>query len=202
MKIPKFVWSVFVAFVAVGLVAPQQAEASLINMDGMGVITSSGGETTFAPFGGAFVVTQSDGPFGPLFGAFATFKPITWTGTASSAVLVGGPIIEEWVAGNSSGQAQFDLQSLTFAMATAHDLSIIGKGTVFVTGSTTLLPTGATFDIESHGSFIDFSYNVSALTVTTPDGGSTLGLLAVGLVAIEGLRRKIATRITQAVPSS
>ena len=136
MKISKLVGAVLVALVAVGLVAPQQAEASSINMDGMGAITSSGGETTFAS--SAFFVTDSHGPFAPLFGAFATFKPITWTGTGSSAHLVGGPIIGEWVAVGGGTSAQFDFTSLTFAMATAHDLSIIGKGTVFATGSTTL----------------------------------------------------------------
>jgi hypothetical protein len=201
MKISKFVGSVLVALVAVGLVARQQAEASFINMDGIGVSAPpSGGETTFAPHPqGTFVVTSVFGPFGPLFGAEATFKPITWTGSGSSAVLVGGPIIGAWVAFNSDGQAQFDLTSLTFAEATPNDLTLTAKGTVFVTGLTTLPPTPATLTIFTESSFVDFEYNVSALTETTPtpDGGSTLGLLAVGLVglvAVEGLRRKIATR--------
>jgi hypothetical protein len=97
MKISKFVWSVLVAFVAVGLVAPQQAEGftSEADMDGTWRAT----ETTFTPtspfmasLGGA------TGIFAPLNDVPATFKSITWTGSGDDAVLVGGPISGLWTA--------------------------------------------------------------------------------------------------------
>src|SRR5438477_507130 len=40
----------------------------------------------------------------------------------------------------------------------------------------------------------DFTYNLTVVTTSLPEGGSGLGLLAIGLVAVEGLRRKITTR--------
>jgi hypothetical protein len=49
MKMSRLVRLVLVAFVPVGLVAPQQAEASEIDMDGTCRVTRTGEETTFTP---------------------------------------------------------------------------------------------------------------------------------------------------------
>jgi hypothetical protein len=199
MKISKLVRLILVMFVAVGLVAPQQAQAvpSRISFDVLATITSSGGETTFSPIGGLTTVDIVDGVFQDLFGATGPVKSFTWTGSDSSVVLLNAPIIDEWVVSNSSGQARFDLRRLTSVTLTSSDqfinLTIRGKGTVSaVTDSTTLPPTPATivFDLAS---LIDDGVNFEGPveTVPTPDSGSALGLLAVVLVALEGLRRKI-----------
>jgi hypothetical protein len=206
MKIPKFVWSVFVAFVAVGLVAPQQAEATFIDMLGSGTSgpQNAEGKTTFVP--GTFGTFTAGGNFewlsGP--GVTLTFKQITWTGSGLSAKLASGPIIGEWVATNTTGLvARFDLNNLTplfrsaiGTVATETSFVLQGKGTLTLTGGLHTFVTPAEFSILQLGPVDeDFVYNgLEADTVTTPDGGSALGLLALGLVAVEGLRRKLATR--------
>src|SRR5947208_479904 len=48
--------------------------------------------------------------------------------------------------------------------------------------------------IVIQGTGQDFTYNLTVVTTAVPEVGSTLGLLAIGLVAVERLRRKIATR--------
>ena len=152
----------------------------------------------FSPQGN-FTVTIADGAFFGLENATAHVKPFTWTVSGSSVVL-GAPIIEEWVAFNSSGQAQFDLKRLTSVTLTSGtefiNLTIEGKGTVSaVTDSTTLPSTPATI-VFDFASLIDDGVNFEGpiRTEATPDSGSALGLLVVALVAVEGLRRKLADR--------
>jgi hypothetical protein len=104
MKISKFVWSVLIAFVAVGLVAPQQARA-VFKSTGFVILDGSGDVTPPEP-GGKFehMLTLSQmtcpliaGTGGRLTGsvqpgASAIFKPISWTGIGASTVLKGGQL--------------------------------------------------------------------------------------------------------------
>jgi hypothetical protein len=130
--------------------------------------------------------------------------PFTWTGSGPSTALMGAPIIQEWTTsgGTSMFSYQFNLNSLT---ATSFEpdsfLDLTGEGTVFVFHNGQMSPPiPATISFFSNdvlppnGEFFIFD---STTTVSTPEGGSTLGLLAigvVGLVVVEGLRRKIADR--------
>jgi hypothetical protein len=91
------------------------------------------------------------------------------------------------------------LQSVTFD---EDSLTLIGRGTTQIISSDPLLGdplvlkhSDARIVIEGTGQ--DFTYNLTVVTTAVPEGGSGLGLLAIGLVglgAVEGLRRKIATR--------
>jgi len=156
---------------------------------------------------GPLSVTGATDDFLPLVGSQATFNlPIRWTGSDSSVHLldvlpgVGGPAWTVPIVG-ASGFATatfFSLQSVTFD---EDSLTLIGRGTTQIISSDPLVGdpfvlkhSAARIVIQGTGQ--DFTYNNLTVVTTAviPEGGSGLGLLAIGLVAVEGLRRKIATR--------
>ena len=222
MKISKFVWSVLVAFATVALIAPQQVEAIVIDgringqivFTGSGTITESNGINSNGinelDFNGQFFphgplsVTSATGDFIPAVGSQANFNlPIRWTGSGSSVNLldvlpgVGGPHWDIPIIGDGSATGTlFGLTSVTFD---EDSLTLIGRGTTQIISSDPLVGdpfvlkhSAARIVIQGTGQ--DFMYNLTVVTTAVPEVGSTLGLLAIGLVAVEGLRRKIATR--------
>jgi hypothetical protein len=98
-----------------------------------------------------------------------------------------------------AGVLSFDLLTLEVKILDAEHLNLTGEGTVSgVLGLGPGKALHAEFDLSQDGGD-NFSYVVDSHTNTfdAPDGGSALSLLVVGLiglVAVEGLRRKIATR--------
>ncbi len=226
MKISKFVWSVLVAFATVALIAPQQVEAIIVDgrvsgqttFTGSGTITESSGisssginsnGTNELDFNGQFFphgplsVTSATGDFIPIMGSQANFNlAIRWTGSGSSVTLldvlpgVGGPAWLVPIAG-ANGFATgtfFSLKSVTFD---EDSLTLIGMGTTQIISGDPLVQKDSAARIVIQGTGQDFTYNLTVVTTAVPEVGSTLGLLAiglVGLVAVEGLRRKIATR--------
>jgi len=226
MKISKFVWSVLVAFATVALIAPQQVEAIIVDgrvsgqttFTGSGTITESSGisssginsnGTNELDFNGQFFphgplsVTSATGDFIPIVGSQANFNlAIRWTGSGSSVTLldvlpgVGGPAWDTPIAG-ANGFATgtfFSLKSVTFD---EDSLTLIGMGTTQIISGDPLVQKDSAARIVIQGTGQDFTYNLTVVTTAVPEGGSGLGLLAiglVGLVAVEGLRRKIATR--------
>jgi hypothetical protein len=226
MKISKFVWSVLVAFATVALIAPQQVEAIIIDgringqivFTGSGTITESNGinsnginsnginELDFNGQNfphGPLSVTNATGDFIPIVGSQANFNlPIRWTGSGSSVNLldvlpgVGGPAWGILIAGDGFATGTFfSLKSVTFD---EDSLTLIGRGTTQMISGDPLVLKDSAARIVIQGTGQDFTYNLTVVTTAvTPEGGSGLGLLAiglVGLVAVEGLRRKIATR--------
>src|SRR5438874_8462302 len=226
MKISKFLWSVLVVFAAVALIAPQQVEAIIVDgrvsgqsvLTGSGTITESSGISSSGinstginelDFNGQFFphgplsVTNATGDFTPFLGSQAIFNlAIRWTGSGSSVTLldvlpgVGGP---HWAApivganGSATGTF-FSLKSVTFD---EDSLTLIGMGTTQLISGDPLVLKHSAARIVIQGTGQDFTYNLTVVTTAVPEGGSGLGLLAiglVGLVAVEGLRRKIATR--------
>jgi hypothetical protein len=226
MKISKFVWSVLVAFATVALIAPQQVEAIIVDgrvkgrieLTGSGTITESTGINSNGinsnginelDFNGQFFphgplsVTNATGDFIPIVGSQANFNlAIRWTGSGSSVTLldvspgVGGPAWSILIAG-ANGFATgtfFSLKSVTFD---EDSLTLIGMGTTQIISGDPLVQKDSAARIVIQGTGQDFTYNLTVVTTAVPEVGSTLGLLAiglVGLVAVEGLRRKIATR--------
>ena len=158
---------------------------------------------------GPLSVTNATGDFMPTVGSQANFDlPIRWTGSGSSVNLldvlpgVGGPPWRILIAGDGVATGTlFSLQSVTFD---EDSLTLIGRGTTQIISSDPLVGdplvlkhSAARIVIQGTGE--DFTYNNLTVVTTAviPEGGSGLGLLAiglVGLVAVEGLRRKIATR--------
>jgi len=153
---------------------------------------------------GPLSVTEATGDFIPLLGSQAIFNlAIRWTGSGSSVNLldvlpgVGGPAWTSPIVG-ANGFATgtlFSLKSVTFD---DDSLTLIGIAkTQLISGNPLVLKHSAT-RIVIRGTGEDFTYNnLTVDTTAVPDGGSGLGLFAiglVGLVAVERLRRKIATR--------
>ena len=224
MKISKFLWSVLVVFATVALIAPQQVEAIVIDgringqiqLTGSGTITESNGiksnginsnainELDFngqnSPHG-PLSVTNATGDFIPTVGSQANFNlPIRWTGSGSSVNLldvlpgVGGPAWNIFIAGDGFATGTlFSLKSVTFD---EDSLTLIGRGTTQLISGDPLVLKHSAARIVIQGTGQDFTYNNLTVVTTAviPEGGSGLGLLAIGLVAVEGLRRKITTR--------
>jgi len=153
---------------------------------------------------GPLSVTTATGDFSPLLGSQAIFSlAIRWTGSGSSVHLldvlpgVGGPAWTSPILGANgfATGALFSLKSVTFD---ADSLTLIGMGTTQVTSGNPLVQKHSTATFVIQGTGQDFMYNnLTVVTTAVPDGGSGLGLLTiglVGLVAVEGLRTKIATR--------
>jgi hypothetical protein len=155
---------------------------------------------------GPLSVTNATGDFIPTVGSQANFDlPIRWTGSGSSVNLldvlpgVGGPAWNIFIAGDGNATGTlFSLKSVTFD---EDSLTLIGRGTTQIISSDPLVGdplvlkhSAASIVIQGTGQ--DFTYNNLTVVTTAviPEGGSGLGLLAIGLVAVEGLRRKIATR--------
>jgi hypothetical protein len=158
---------------------------------------------------GPLSVTNATGDFIPTVGSQAIFDlPIRWTGSGSSVNLldvlpgVGGPAWNIFIAGDGNATGTlFSLKSVTFD---EDSLTLIGRGTTQIISSDPLVGdplvlkhSAARIVIQGTGQ--DFTYNNLTVVTTAviPEGGSGLGLLAiglVGLVGVEGLRRKIATR--------
>ena len=227
MKISKFVWSVLVAFATVASIAPQQVEAIIVDgrVSGQTVLTGSGTITESTGINssgvnsngineldfngqnfphGPLSVTGATGDFSPILGSHANFDlAIRWTGSGSSVTLldvlpgVGGPHWDAPIVGanGSATGTLFSLKSVTFD---EDSLTLIGMGTTQLTSGDPLVQKHSAARIVIQGTGQDFTYNLTVVaTAVTPEGGSGLGLLAiglVGLVSVEGLRRKIATR--------
>ena len=223
MKISKFLWSVLVAFATVASIAPQQVEAIIVDgrvsgqivLTGSGTITESSGISSNGingsginelDFNGQFFphgplsVTNATGDFFPFVGSQANFNlAIRWTGSGSSVTLldvlpdVGGPAWTVPIIG-ASGFATGTFFSLKSATFDEDSLTLIGMGTTQTTSGDPLVQKDSAARIVIQGTGQDFMYNLTVVTTAVPEVGSTLGLFAIGLVAVEGLRRKIATR--------
>ena len=153
---------------------------------------------------GPLSVTGATDDFTPLVGSQATFNlPIRWTGSDSSVHLldvlpgVGGPAWTVPIVG-ASGFATatfFSLKSVTFD---EDSLKLIGMGTTQLVSGDPLVLKHSPASIVIQGTGQDFTYNLTVVTTAiVPEGGSGLGLFAiglVGLVVVEGLRRKVAIR--------
>jgi hypothetical protein len=151
---------------------------------------------------GPLSVTSATGDFIPTVGSQANFNlPIRWTGSGSSVNLldvlpgVGGPAWNILIAGDGFATGTlFSLKSVTFD---EDSLTLIGRGTTQMISGDPLVLKDSAARIVIQGTGQDFTYNLTVVTTAVPEDGSGLGLLAiglVGLVAVEGLRRKIATR--------
>src|SRR5438067_8622531 len=173
--------------------------SSGINSNGTNELDFNG---QFFPHG-PLSVTSATGDFIPIMGSQANFNlAIRWTGSGSSVTLldvlpgVGGPAWDTPIAG-ANGFATgtfFSLKSVTFD---EDSLTLIGMGTTQIISGDPLVQKDSAAGIVIQGTGQDFTYNLTVVTTAVPEGGSGLGLLAtglVGLVAVEGLRRKIATR--------
>jgi hypothetical protein len=173
--------------------------SSGINSNGINELDFNGQNFPHGPLS----VTGGTDDFIPFVGSQANFNlAIRWTGSGSSVTLldvlpgVGGPAWLVPIAG-ANGFATgtfFSLKSVTFD---EDSLTLIGMGTTQTTSGDPLVQKDSAARIVIQGTGQDFTYDLTVVTTAVPEVGSTFGLLAiglVGLVAVKGLRRKIATR--------
>src|SRR5438046_6372985 len=226
MKISKFLWLVLVVFATISLIAPQQVEAIIVDgrvggqvvLTGNGTITESSGISSNGINGsginelafngqlfphGPLSVTGATDDFAPVLGSQATFNlAIRWTGSGSSVTLVDvvpgmeGPAWNAPIVG-ANGFATGTFFALKSATFDEDSLTLIGMGTTQLTSGNPLVQKHSPARIVIQGTGQDFTYNLTVVTTAVPEVGSTLGLLAiglVGLVVVEALRRKIETR--------
>jgi len=216
MKISKSLWSVLVLFAAVASIAPQHVEAIIIDgrvggnvmLTGSGTIPESSGISSNGINGsvtheldfngqlfphGPLSVTGATDDFAPVMGSQAIFDlAIQWTGSGSSVTLLDASTWNAPIPGaNGFATGTFlTLKSVTFD---EDSLTLIGMGTTQLTSGNPLVQQHSPATIVIRGIGHDFTYDLTVVTTAVPEGGSGLGLLAIGLVAVEGFRRKIAT---------
>jgi hypothetical protein len=143
---------------------------------------------------GPLSVTNATGDFMPIVGSQAIFNlAIRWTGSGSSVTLldvllgVGGPHWDAPIVGanGSATGTLFSLKSVTFD---EDSLTLIGKGTTQLISGDPLVLKHSAATIVIQGTGQDFTYNNLTVVTTAviPEGGSGLGLLAIGLVGLVG----------------
>src|SRR5438477_1046344 len=173
--------------------------SSGVNSNGINELDFNGQNFPHGPLS----VTAATGDFSPILGSQAIFNlAIRWNGSGSSVTLlyvlpgVGGPHWDATIVG-ANGSATgtfFSLKSVTFD---EDSLTLIGMGTTQLISGDPLVLKHSAARIVIQGTGQDFTYNLTVVTTAVPESGSGLGLLAiglVGLVGVEGLRRKIETR--------
>lgn len=158
-----------------------------------GNIVNNGGGSYTLNFNNPLSVNFGTDDYSGTVGADVTFSPITF----QNGVGLIGTNVPEWTftigTGASAVTYSFDLLSLSVAAfhnGNPSALNLMGDGTAHITG---FEDTKAIFALEATGNHLTFAIlQPSNTAVPTPDAGSALALLGFGLVAIEGLRRKLA----------
>lgn len=111
-----------------------------------------------------------------------------------------GPIMNFWSFNSPGGNFRFDLTASTISSQNSMFLTVSGTG--FIRGTNSMgdsfTPTAGnwafTIQDSSSGGGATFTFSFSADTsAVVPEGGSALALLGIGLVAVEAIRRKLAS---------
>ena len=208
MKTPKFVWLVLVAFAAIAFIAPQQAEAvpMLNGQFGLFANPSLLGITVNNQVNTLDFTALSDfdfggtGDFEPFDGMQVTFtdSTMTWTGSGHNVSLINGSSFT--VQGTNDFVLMCNVDKLGYAVfgpssggATA---SLVGSGLVQIFDNGVLEKEARmTYQIRINGASNPSGGVEGEPSIGfVPEGGPTLGLLAIGLVglfAAEGLRRRL-----------
>ena len=134
------------------------------------------------------VVNTPDGAFTGTAGSGVTFNPFAWN--PSSA-----PVTPLWKFTSAGSLYSFNLASLSVVGQSSSFLNLTGVGTLTISGGTyDPTPGNWSFTITSStgGSAPNFEFGFVSSTSAVPDGGSTVALLGCALVALGGLRRKLA----------
>jgi hypothetical protein len=187
MKIPKLLLAVLVAGIASSTFTTQQARGTMIN-----------GAITFA--GGAIYDTMSLAT-ATRVNTFVDVSVMSRSGDFSGFVNMGDPVTMAmpWIFSPSTptpslwsvGGFTYDLMSSTVVLQNADFLLIQGIGTISGNG---FMATQGTWSFTSQSPSANGIFSFSAGSGngnSVPDGGVTVGLLGIGLVAIELFRRKV-----------
>jgi len=124
-------------------------------------------------------------------GTDATFTSITFDSSGNLT----STNVPEWTFTVAGTTYSFDLLSLSaasFHSGNPNALALMGEGTAHITGAINRDDTLATFALQGTGKGFTFTILQASNTAVpnVPEGGSALALLGLGLIAVEGLRRK------------
>jgi VPDSG-CTERM motif len=184
------------ALAALAALTPQAHAAFIsgtVDFIGTAAIDGSGplSATAFTSFSNV-TVDFGTGVYSGTMGASATIQPFSFNPPS-------GPITGLWSFTQGSTTYSFDLATLVkdFQGVPA---DAPGLGTIRVSGTgvahaTGLSDTPASFVLHASGGLADLQLAFGASTTTlppgVPDGGSTMAMLACGLVGIGFVRRKL-----------
>ena len=153
-----------------------------------GFLVNNGGGKFTLNFNNPMHVDFGDGDYTGTVGATTNFASIAFTNGGGLT----SPNVPEWTFTVGGTTYSFDLLSLSeanFHNGSPSSITLMGEGMAHITG---FQDTTANFALEATGNHLSFAIlQPSDAAVPTPDGGSTLALLGVGLVAVEALRRKL-----------
>ena len=124
-----------------------------------------------------------------LTGTNTTFNDFSFIGDGTAAALIGtdSPI---WTFSIGATTYSFDLLTLTDGHVDAASMGFSGTGIAHITG---LEDTPASFALEGDGTGFNFQLSSSTTAATTPEGGTTVIMLAFGLVLVGIVRRCVKT---------
>ncbi len=135
--------------------------------------------TAFTSFSGVTVSLAPTGDYAGLAGSAVTMTPFTFDPFPA------GGIVPLWSIVGSPGTT-FDLLALNVAFESPTALLLTGTGIARKTGRDN---TPGTWILSANTLGTTFSF--SSTNSSIPDGGTTVALLGMGLVGVEGLRRKL-----------
>ena len=127
---------------------------------------------------------------GILAGVSATFTNFDFTGDGAGAVLSASPVAPLWSFSSGGIDYSFDLHALTNGHTDAGSMSFTGTGMAHATGFD---DTAASWSLQGSGTNFNFTISTSttAAVGAVPDGGTTIALLGVSLVALLVVRRQL-----------
>ena len=135
--------------------------------------------TSFNSFTGVTVSAAPTGDYAGLAGASVTQTAFTF-----DPFPVGG-VVPLWTIPSQPGTS-FDLLALTVAFESPTALLLTGTGIAHKAGKDN---TPGTWILSANTLGSTFSF--SSTNSSVPDGGTTVALLGMALVGVEGLRRKL-----------
>ena len=151
----------------------------------------SGMGTTTISFGANWIFLTGTGIYAGIPQTSATFTPsFSFTGDGNNVVLLMAPITNFWSFTDGSNTYSFDLAALTNGHVQSDAMGFTGTGTLF---GTNFDPTPATFSMNGTGGQ-NFMFQLSFVTNTansTPDTGSTILLMSLGLIGLFVCRRRL-----------
>lgn len=188
-----------------GLLLCQQTNAVPIS----GSIQFAGSASASGPSGSNPVTIHFSDPWQTVAGSglyttvppmtSTTFNDFTFIGDGTGAMLL-GPDMPIWTFTIGATHYSFDLLALTNGRVQSNSMDFTGTGIAHLTGFD---DTPATFALEGAGTNFNFVLSSSTTSVpSTPDGGATIVMLAVGLVVVELIRRTIENRRAQSSAST
>ncbi len=135
--------------------------------------------TKFTSFSGVTVSALPTGDYAGLAASSVTMTPFSF-----DPFPVGG-VVPLWTIPSVPGTS-FDLLAISVTRLNASTLVLSGSGIAHKAGKDN---TPGTWVMTANTFGQTFSF--SSTNASVPDGGTTVALLGIGLVGVEGLRRKL-----------